>query len=83
MDLLHNTVQPYAWGSRTALPELMGTPPTGAPQAELWMGAHAAAPSRVRRRHGPEPLDRIIARDPLRELGAPCCAGSGPGCRSC
>ncbi|OII69578.1 mannose-6-phosphate isomerase, class I [Streptomyces sp. CC77] len=71
MDLLHNTVQPYAWGSRTALPELMGTPPTGAPQAELWMGAHAAAPSRVRRRHGPEPLDRIIARDPLRELGAP------------
>ncbi|WP_236243488.1 mannose-6-phosphate isomerase, class I [Streptomyces sp. CC228A] len=71
MDLLRNTVQPYAWGSLTALPQLMGTAPTGAPQAELWMGAHPAAPSLVVRPHGPEPLDRVIARDPVRQLGAP------------
>ncbi|MFI8423535.1 hypothetical protein [Streptomyces sp. NPDC085479] len=34
MDLLCDTVQPYAWGSRTPLPGLMGVPPTGAPRAE-------------------------------------------------
>ncbi|GGU46772.1 mannose-6-phosphate isomerase, class I [Streptomyces lavendofoliae] len=70
MDLLTNTVQPYAWGSTTALPELMGTPPTGEPQAELWMGAHPAAPSRVERDGHTLPLDRVIAADPARELGS-------------
>ncbi|MET9429328.1 mannose-6-phosphate isomerase, class I [Streptomyces sp. NPDC003036] len=70
MDLLATTIQPYAWGSTTALPRLMGTPPTGEPQAELWMGAHPAAPSRVDRGGGALPLDRVIAADPERELGA-------------
>ncbi|MHC3388751.1 mannose-6-phosphate isomerase, class I [Streptomyces lavendulocolor] len=69
MDLLLNTVQPYAWGSTTAIPELMGVAPTGEPQAELWMGAHPAAPSRVVRDGGTLPLDRVIAADPARELG--------------
>ncbi|MEU2117052.1 mannose-6-phosphate isomerase, class I [Streptomyces sp. NPDC016459] len=70
MDLLLNTVQSYDWGSVTALPRLLGTEPSGAPQAELWMGAHPAAPSRVRRDHRTLPLDRVIAADPLAELGA-------------
>ncbi|MFE1546360.1 mannose-6-phosphate isomerase, class I [Streptomyces sp. NPDC058718] len=78
MDLLSNTVQPYAWGSRTAIPGLMGTPPTGEPQAELWMGAHPAAPSRVDRGHGPLPLDRVIGSDPATELGAPTLRRFGP-----
>ena len=42
-----NTPRDYAWGSSTALPELLGTEPTGAPQAELWLGAHPASPSRL------------------------------------
>jgi mannose-6-phosphate isomerase len=42
---LQNTIRDYAWGSRTALPELMGVEPDGRPQAELWMGAHESAPS--------------------------------------
>ncbi|MFF5789132.1 mannose-6-phosphate isomerase, class I [Streptomyces sp. NPDC012693] len=78
MDLLLNTVQPYDWGSVTALPRLMGTPPTGEPQAELWMGAHPAAPSRVRRADRTLPLDRVIAADPLAELGAATLRRFGP-----
>lgn len=69
MDLLTNTIQSYAWGSVTALPQLMGVRPTGTPQAELWMGAHPAAPSRVDRGSGPVPLDRVLAADPVNELG--------------
>ncbi|MGW8565886.1 mannose-6-phosphate isomerase, class I [Isoptericola sp. NPDC055881] len=44
---LENTVQHYDWGSRTRLAELLGTVPGDAPDAELWLGAHPSAPSRV------------------------------------
>jgi mannose-6-phosphate isomerase len=45
---LSNTIQPYAWGSRTALAELRGeAEPAPTPEAELWMGAHPLAPSRL------------------------------------
>jgi len=42
---LQNTIRDYAWGSPTALPQLLGVEPDGKPQAELWMGAHESAPS--------------------------------------
>lgn len=71
MDLLRNTVQTYAWGSVTAIPELLGVEnPDGKPQAELWMGAHPSAPSRVVRGAGETTLDAVIADDPVGELGA-------------
>lgn len=45
---LKNTVQNYAWGSLTAIADLLGVSnPTDIPQAELWMGAHPKAPSEV------------------------------------
>lgn len=45
---LVNTIQPYAWGSHDALARLRGeTGPTAKPEAELWMGAHPLAPSRL------------------------------------
>jgi mannose-6-phosphate isomerase len=47
------------------IPELLGRPATGEPQAELWMGAHPAAPSRLAA--GGTLLDRIGA-DPAGEL---------------
>ncbi|MDR1710834.1 MAG: mannose-6-phosphate isomerase, class I [Propionibacteriaceae bacterium] len=47
MYLLENVVQPYSWGSTDAIPDLLGRPDTGEPQAELWIGAHPLAPSRV------------------------------------
>ncbi|MFB7620007.1 mannose-6-phosphate isomerase, class I [Kitasatospora sp. NPDC056181] len=78
MDRLVNTVRPYAWGSVTALPELLGQEPTGEPQAELWMGAHPGAPSRADRGDGPRPLDELIAADPEGELGAATVARFGP-----
>lgn len=67
-----NTPRDYAWGSPTALPELLGTPVTGAPQAELWLGAHAGSPSRILepdRAGGARDLREWIERDPERALG--------------
>lgn len=49
LQLLDNVVQKYEWGSRTAIAQLQGRPvPSESPEAELWMGAHPAAPSRLR-----------------------------------
>ncbi|MGK5631793.1 mannose-6-phosphate isomerase, class I [Streptomyces sp. URMC 123] len=78
MDRLVNTVRPYAWGSLTAIPELLGVEPTGEPQAELWMGAHPGAPSRVDRGAGPVPLPEVIEADPRGELGDAAVDSFGP-----
>ncbi|MYT97988.1 MULTISPECIES: mannose-6-phosphate isomerase, class I [unclassified Streptomyces] len=92
MDRLSNTVRPYAWGSTTAIPALLGTAPTGEPQAEMWMGAHPGAPSRITRpttgTTGTRattatgttelPLTEVIAADPEGELGAATVARYGP-----
>ena len=78
VDLLEPVIQPYAWGSHTAIAELQGRPaPTTAPEAELWMGAHPSAPSGVRRPGGRTTLDKVIAADPPLELGAACAARFG------
>jgi mannose-6-phosphate isomerase len=78
VDLLEPVIQPYAWGSHTAIAELQGRPaPTDAPEAELWMGAHPSAPSGVRRPGGRTNLDQVIAADPSRELGAACAVRFG------
>ncbi len=67
---LENPVMEYAWGSKTFIPGLLGRPvPAPAPAAELWMGAHPRAPSRVTIRGGETPLDRLIADDPGGTLG--------------
>ncbi|MBI2394804.1 MAG: mannose-6-phosphate isomerase, class I [Deltaproteobacteria bacterium] len=71
MDLLDNIVQPYAWGSRTALAALRGAPtPSPTPEAELWMGAHPGGPSRALRAGAWAPLPDRIAAAPDAELGA-------------
>ena len=47
MQKLINSVQNYAWGSKTALTELYGMEnPSSQPMAELWMGAHPKSSSR-------------------------------------
>ncbi|MEV4436666.1 mannose-6-phosphate isomerase, class I [Streptomyces sp. NPDC049585] len=78
MDRLVNTVRPYAWGSTTAIPELLGVPPTGEPQAELWLGAHPGAPSHVDRGAGPVALSDVVAADPEGELGPDTVGRFGP-----
>ena len=67
MLLLDNPIQHYAWGSRTSLANLLGRPAASQPEAELWIGAHPKAPSRLS--DGRSLLDAIVA-DPDGMLGA-------------
>lgn len=70
VDRLECTVMPYAWGSRSAIAELLGKPsPAPGPEAELWMGAHPLASSRLSRAGAPSSLLDAITQAPDRELG--------------
>jgi len=76
---LDNRVQEYAWGSRTAIAELLGrSSPSPRPQAELWLGAHPSAPSRVERGGHWESLLEVIANAPEDQLGAAVVSKFGP-----
>lgn len=76
---LENPVQPYAWGCRGAdalIPRLLGIEPPAEqasakqPFAELWMGAHPNAPSRVLVDGRAIPLPEWVAAAPEAVLGA-------------
>lgn len=72
-------VMPYAWGSRTAIAELTGRPsPAPGPEAELWMGAHPMAPSRVAVGGASVSLSDLVERDPRGTLGDRVVDGLGP-----
>jgi mannose-6-phosphate isomerase len=74
MELLSPKIQPYPWGTRTAIAELQGRPvPAPGPEAELWMGAHPSAPSGA----AGTTLDEVIAAAPDSTLGAECAARFG------
>ena len=75
MLLLQNTIQRYAWGRHDGMAELVGSDPTGGPEAELWVGAHPVAPSRVVGDPAGRTLADVIADDPERWLGAALVAG--------
>lgn len=76
--VLENPIQNYAWGSRTALAELLGRPsPSELPEAELWIGAHPRAPSLITEPPGLGPLDKVIEDDPVSLLGAEVCERLG------
>jgi mannose-6-phosphate isomerase len=67
---MHNQIRPYAWGSRTAIAELIGEPsPSPHPQAELWIGAHPADSSLLIGEHGRTSLAEVITADPVAALG--------------
>ncbi len=74
VELLRNAVRPYAWGSRTAIAELLGGPvPAAHPQAELWLGAHPADPSVLLHADGAQTsLLEALRVDPDRHLGTRC-----------
>ena len=80
---LTNTLQRYAWGSPTVIPELLGTEPDGGPVAEMWLGAHPLAPSMA---HGPAteagsaPVDlaSLLRSSPDALLGRAVVEGYGP-----
>ena len=69
---MQNPIKEYAWGSRTAIAELLGeASPSPVPQAEMWMGAHPSSPSRVQPdgRGEDVPLGEWIAESPAAILG--------------
>ncbi|MFE6971739.1 mannose-6-phosphate isomerase, class I [Isoptericola sp. NPDC057653] len=67
---LDNPVRAYDWGSPTRIPDLLGREPDGTPAAELWLGAHPAAPSRVRAQGGAgRRLDDLVGAEPHDALG--------------
>lgn len=66
MQQLSGVIRHYPWGSRTMLADLRGVDaPADRPEAELWYGAHPAAPATIDGR----PLTDIIAADPAAALG--------------
>ena len=74
-ERLTGKLQPYAWGSTTFIPELLGEQPTGEPQAELWLGAHTSASSML----GDRPLTEVIAEDPVGVVGSAAVRAFGDG----
>ncbi len=70
--LLENTILDYPWGSCSFIPEFISkTPPFEKPQAEMWMGSHKKAPSKVVSEGTKIPLDQLIGKYPEAILGAP------------
>ena len=67
---LKNHIQKYAWGSHTAIQQLMNKSLTEEPWAEVWMGAHPKAPSEVYIEGQWVSLPDLIRRFPDQVLGA-------------
>lgn len=61
---LTGPIRPYDWGSTTAIPHLLGRDPDGTPQAEMWFGAHPAAPATVRDEQETLGLNALLSRHP-------------------
>ncbi len=67
---LQNPIQEYAWGSLSAIPELLCRPnPSKRPQAELWMGAHPKSPSFAALEGKRTSLIELIRESPTDILG--------------
>ena len=75
MERLENVIQRYAWGHRRAIPRLLGFEPDGQPHAELWLGAHPSAPSKL---SSGLTLDAHLAQAPERLLGSASMKRFGP-----
>lgn len=79
MHRLTGTRRNYDWGSPRAIPEFLGIAPDGEPWAELWFGAHPAAPSVVQVGGRSTDLRAHIALDPGSALGEDVRARFGDG----
>lgn len=72
--VLTGAVRHYAWGSQTAIQQLIGRAPDGEPIAELWFGAHPGDPSAT----DGTTLDALIAANPVQLLGPDVVERFGP-----
>ncbi|HEU4755988.1 MAG TPA: mannose-6-phosphate isomerase, class I [Agromyces sp.] len=68
---IRNRPRDYAWGSHTAIAEFRGVEPSGGPEAELWLGAHAGSPAEVADAAsvGAADLAELVAANPAAVLG--------------
>ncbi len=73
---LDGVIRRHAWGSTTAIQQLLGIAPDDRPAAELWFGAHPDDPSDVPALGAT--LAALIAADPEQALGAEVRARFGP-----
>ena len=70
IEKLTNKIQNYAWGSHTAIPELMNKESVSdVPQAELWLGAHPKASSEIIINGKHKTIIKIIEESPNDILG--------------
>ena len=68
--LLENEILEYPWGSKSFIPGLLGMSQTNNnPKAEMWMGSHKKAPSKVILNSSRIPLDKLIKDYPEDILG--------------
>jgi len=67
VEQLSAAVRNYNWGHQSFIADLQGRTPTGQPEAELWVGAHPGAPSRLLL--SKTSLPDHIAADPDSALG--------------
>jgi mannose-6-phosphate isomerase len=75
VERLECPIRESAWGSRSEIARIQGRPvPSPHPEAELWAGAHPAAPSLL----GRVPLSERVAADPTGTLGPEIVARFGP-----
>lgn len=74
---IDNTPRDYAWGSTNAIAAFRATTPSGRPEAELWLGAHAGSPAKVAEEAsvGHPDLAAWIAAEPEQALGPAVAAG--------
>lgn len=62
---LENPIQHYDWGCPDKIPELFGIPnPEHLPLAEIWMGAHPKAPSKIHFNNLLTPLNELLNKAP-------------------
>jgi mannose-6-phosphate isomerase len=73
---LDGVLRRYEWGSRTAIPQLLGIEPDGRPAAELWFGAHPDDPCALPEHGGT--LNAFIESDAVAALGPAVLARFGP-----
>ena len=73
-----NVIRDYAWGDERRIPDFLGIEyPAGKPAAEVWMGAHPSAPSRIGSDGREARLDEWIDSRRNEALGPDVAAGFG------
>lgn len=67
---LANSPRHYDWGSTSAISDLLGTKPSGRPEAELWFGTHGGSPTwLVDHDEGYATLNEFVFANPSETVG--------------